>query len=205
QTVNVTNITYKNKTVYNYGPDLTVVNQYSSRPIQKLKLERQANVDVPAAAKSGGLIKVQGNALAVAAPARINKPGQQAAQKKGKGAEQFQAGATASPAGALTSPTAGAAFPEKGKHKGKAGEQGQPGAVTSPMTSPGTAASPNVAPEHGKPGKGRRAEQFGATPPATGATAAPEGAAAPGGKRKGIERGYQPTPGGATSPTENLN
>src|SRR5437879_13600416 len=27
QTVNVTNITYKNKTVYNYGPDLTVVNK----------------------------------------------------------------------------------------------------------------------------------------------------------------------------------
>src|SRR6266404_1437933 len=65
QTVNVTNITYENKTVYNYGPDLDTVNQYSSRPIQKLKLERQANVDVTAAAKSGGLTKVQGNALVV--------------------------------------------------------------------------------------------------------------------------------------------
>src|SRR5207245_5672893 len=73
QTVNVTNITYKNKTVYNYGPDLNVVNQYSSRPIQKLKLEREANIDITAAAKSGGLMKVQGNALMVAAPTTIKK------------------------------------------------------------------------------------------------------------------------------------
>jgi hypothetical protein len=73
QTVNVTNITYKNKTVYNYGPDLNTVNQFSSRPIQKLKLERQANVDVATAAKSGGLTKVQGNTLVVAAPQEIKK------------------------------------------------------------------------------------------------------------------------------------
>lgn len=79
QTVNVTNITYKNKTVYNYGPDLTVVNQYSSRPIQKLKLERQANVDFSVAAKSGGLNKVQGNALVVSAPARMTRPAKQIA------------------------------------------------------------------------------------------------------------------------------
>ncbi len=76
QTVNVTNITYKNKTVYNYGPDVNVVNQYSSRPIQRLKLERQTNVDVSAAAKSGGLTKVQGNALVVAAPSKLTKPAQ---------------------------------------------------------------------------------------------------------------------------------
>src|SRR6266481_5159001 len=79
QTVNVTNITYKNKTVYNYGPDLNVVNQYSSRPIQKLKLERQANVDVTAAAKSGGLMKVQGNSLMVGAPTTIKKSAKQIA------------------------------------------------------------------------------------------------------------------------------
>jgi hypothetical protein len=73
QTVNVTNITYKNKTVYNYGPDLNTVNQFSSRPVQQLKLERQSNVDVGAAAKSFGLTKVQGNQLVVAAPQEINK------------------------------------------------------------------------------------------------------------------------------------
>src|ERR1700724_108019 len=79
QTVNVTNITYKNKTVYNYGPDVNLVNQYSSRPIQRLKLERQTNVDVSGAAKSGGLTKVQGNALVVAAPSKLNKPAKEIA------------------------------------------------------------------------------------------------------------------------------
>src|SRR6202045_1640100 len=79
QTVNATNITYKNKTVYNYGPDPNVVNQYSSRPIQKLKVERQTNVDFSAAAKSGGLTKVQGNALVVAAPTKMTRPFKQIA------------------------------------------------------------------------------------------------------------------------------
>jgi hypothetical protein len=75
QTVNVTNITYKNKTVYNYGPDLNTVNQFSSRPVQQLKLDRQSNVDLGAASKSGGLTKVQGNQLVVAAPQEIKKAG----------------------------------------------------------------------------------------------------------------------------------
>jgi len=79
QTVNVTNITYNNKTVYNYGPDINVVNERSSRPIQRLRLERQENVDVTAAAKSGGITKVQGNNLVVAAPMKISKPAQAAA------------------------------------------------------------------------------------------------------------------------------
>jgi hypothetical protein len=79
QTVNVTNITYQNNTVYNYGPDINVVNQYSSRPIQRLKLERQQNVDLSAAAKTGGMSKVQGNALVVAAPQKLTKPANPAA------------------------------------------------------------------------------------------------------------------------------
>ena len=280
QTVNVTNITYKNKTVYNYGPDLTVVNQYSSRPIQKLRLERQANVDVTAAAKSGSLTKVQGNALIVAAPMKINKPAKEIApptvktkvadakvekgwsgvdpnaqaqikekiktenpknippptaggnaaaaagasasvspgtsvapgmapiekgKHKGKGAEQFQAGATTTPAGALTSPTTSPAFPERGKKKSKLGEQAQSGASLAPMESPGAAASPYT-PEYGKPGKGKRGERFGGTPPPTGPTAGPEGVTAPEGKQKGFERqNVGPTPGGAASPGENFN
>lgn len=282
QTVNVTNITYKNKTVYNYGPDLNTVNQYSSRPIQKLKLERQANVDVTAAAKSGGLTKVQGNALVVAAPMKINKSAKQIAPPavKTKVAEakvehgwsvagdanaQTQlkekiktqdlkkvppptaGGNAAAAAGAngSVSPSAslapGMAPVEKGKHKGKAGGQIQPGTATSPITSPSVATSPGIAPEYGKPGKGKRAEKFGGTPPptgpiaspegiasplgapeygkpskgkrdeqfggtpATGATPGPEGVTAPEGKRKGLERGYQPTPGGAAGPGENFN
>ena len=274
QTINVTNITYKNKTVYNYGPDLNVVNQYSSRPIQKLKLEQQTNVDVAAAAKSGGLTKVQGNALIVAAPKTINKPAQlpsppavktkieqpklekgwsvagdanaqtqlkekikaqdlkkvpppapggaaatgagasvspaasrapgMAPVEKGKGkqkgraVEQLQPGATVSPAGPLSTPAASPAFPERGKGRGRPGEQVQPGAASTPMMSPSAVTSPSGASEYGKPGKGRRGEQF-VQPSQT-----PEGVTAPEGKRKGFERGYQATPG-ATSPTENLN
>ena len=79
QTVNVTNITYKNKVVYNYGPDYNVLSAHSSRPIQRLRLEREANVDVTAAAKSGGLTKVQGDRLVVGAPMTIRKPATQIA------------------------------------------------------------------------------------------------------------------------------
>ena len=79
QTVNVTNITYKNKTVYNYGPDVNVVNRVSTRPVQRLRLDREQNADVSAAAKSGGLTKVQGDRLVVAAPARIARSARQVA------------------------------------------------------------------------------------------------------------------------------
>jgi hypothetical protein len=79
QTVNVTNITYENNVVYNYGPDYNVVSARSSRPIQRLHLEREGNVDVTAAAKSGGLTKVQGDRLVVGAPMRIKKSAAQIA------------------------------------------------------------------------------------------------------------------------------
>jgi len=78
-TVNVTNITYQNNVVYNYGPDYNVLSARSSRPIQRLRLEREANVDVTAAAKSGGLTKVQGDKLVVGAPMTIKKPAAQIA------------------------------------------------------------------------------------------------------------------------------
>ena len=79
QTVNVTNITYKNNVVYNYGPDYNVVSARSSRPIQRLRLEREANVNVTAAVKSGGLTKVQGDKLVVGAPLKIKKSAAQIA------------------------------------------------------------------------------------------------------------------------------
>lgn len=78
QTVNVTNITYKNKTVYNYGPNIDVVNKTSTRPIQRLRLERQQNVDFSTAAKSGDLTKVQGDKLMVGAPMHVKKSAQAA-------------------------------------------------------------------------------------------------------------------------------
>jgi uncharacterized protein DUF6600 len=70
-TVNVTNITVQNNIVYNYGPDYAVVNRYSSRPIQRLTIERQAPTNLSTAVKSGTLTKVQGNRLLVAAPQKL--------------------------------------------------------------------------------------------------------------------------------------
>jgi Family of unknown function (DUF6600) len=72
-TVNVTNITVQNNVVYNYGPDFNVVNRYSSRPIQRLTIERQAPANLTTAVKSGTLTKVQGNKLLVAAPQKLAK------------------------------------------------------------------------------------------------------------------------------------
>jgi hypothetical protein len=72
-TVNVTNITVQNNVVYNYGPNFDVVNQYSSRPIQRLTIERETPANLSTAVKSGTLTKVQGNKLMLAAPARIAK------------------------------------------------------------------------------------------------------------------------------------
>ena len=73
-TVNVTNITVQNNVVYNYGPDYDLLSSRSSRPIQRLKLERQQSGDLSAAAKSGALTKVQGDKLLVGAPTKISKP-----------------------------------------------------------------------------------------------------------------------------------
>src|SRR5207245_7656935 len=116
--------------------------------------------------------------------------------RKGKAAQQFQTGATATPGGALTSPTTSPAFPERGKKKGKLGEQAQPGASLAPTESPGAAVSPYT-PEYGKPGKGKRDEKLGGTPPPTGPPAGPEGVSAPEREHKGLERqNGGPTPSG---------
>jgi hypothetical protein len=72
-TVNVTNIIVQNNVVYNYGPDYNVVSSYSTRPIQRLTIERQSAADLSVAARSGALTKVQGNKLLVAAPPRLVK------------------------------------------------------------------------------------------------------------------------------------
>jgi hypothetical protein len=72
-TVNVTNITVQNNVVYNYGPNYEVLSAHSNRPIQRLSIERQSAANLSAAAKSGGLTKVQGNKLVVAAPPRFAK------------------------------------------------------------------------------------------------------------------------------------
>ncbi len=81
KTVNVTNITYTNSTVYNYGPDYNTLSRYSSRPIQRLTLQRESNVDPAAAVRSRSLMKVQGDKLVVAAPQQLQKPATKVAPK----------------------------------------------------------------------------------------------------------------------------
>jgi hypothetical protein len=73
-TVNVTNITVQNNVVYNYGPDYNALSARSSRPIQRLTIQREQNVDLSTAAKSGGLTRVQGDKLLIGAPTKINRP-----------------------------------------------------------------------------------------------------------------------------------
>jgi uncharacterized protein DUF6600 len=211
QTVNVTNITYKNKTVYNYGPDVNVVNRYSSRPIQKLKLERQANVDVSAAAKSGGLTKVQGNALVVAAPTRLNKPAKEIAPPtvKTKIAQpKIEKGwSEAGDANAQTQ------LKEKLKTQdlknvppptlggGAAKASAAPNASLAPGQSPapGMSASPF---EKGK-GKGKNknkaAEEMQTASPGAATSPGTSPAVPEGGKKKN-KRGQQGQPGAMTSP-----
>src|SRR5438128_739405 len=79
-TVNVTNITYNNSVVYNYGPDYAVISRYSTRPIQRLKLER-TSVDPLQAVKAGNVTKVQGDKLVLAAPMKLQKANTQIAPK----------------------------------------------------------------------------------------------------------------------------
>jgi hypothetical protein len=73
-TVNVTNITVNNTTVINNGPDLTRVNQFSTRPIPRLTLQRETNINNEIAGHRGNLNRVNGNTLMVAAPAVKRSP-----------------------------------------------------------------------------------------------------------------------------------
>lgn len=81
KTVNVTNITYNNSQVYNYGPDYNTLSRYSTRPIQKLTLQRETNADPLAAARSKSLMKVEGDKLVIAAPQQFQKPSKPIAPK----------------------------------------------------------------------------------------------------------------------------
>lgn len=74
KTVNVTNITYSNSTYSNYGPDYNTLSRYSTRPIQRLTLQRETNADLNAAVQSKSLTKVQGDRLIVAAPQVFQRP-----------------------------------------------------------------------------------------------------------------------------------
>lgn len=81
RTVNVTNITYRDNQVYSYGPDYNTLNRYSTRPIQRLSLQRETSVDPIAAVRSRSLMKVQGDRLVIAAPQTLQKPAASLAPK----------------------------------------------------------------------------------------------------------------------------
>jgi len=65
QTTNVTNITYNNMTVVNEGPNYDEMRTQSREPMQRLRLERNASVDVNVEAPRP---LVQGETVIVAAP-----------------------------------------------------------------------------------------------------------------------------------------
>src|SRR6266436_9935720 len=65
QTTNVTNITYKNTTVVNEGPNYDEVRAQSREPMQRFRLERNASVDVNVEAPRP---LVQGETVIVTAP-----------------------------------------------------------------------------------------------------------------------------------------
>ncbi|MEO5753929.1 MAG: DUF6600 domain-containing protein, partial [Chthoniobacterales bacterium] len=82
RTVNVTNITYSNSIVYNYGPDYNRLNQYSTRPIQRLSLQRETTVGANfGGGRKTNFNQVSGNTLRVVAPS-IQKSEQQIAPKQ---------------------------------------------------------------------------------------------------------------------------
>jgi hypothetical protein len=207
-TVNVTNITVQNNVVYNHGPDYNTLSSYSSRPIQRLKLERQSSADLSAAAKTGALTKVQGDKLLVAAPQKLNKAPAGAAPPKVKAkvaqpkiergwagvankAEVEQKIKTENPKN-IPPPTGGAA---KGRAKGEASPGvTAPTAAGSPVASPGAAGSP-IEKGTGRGRPGREAEP--------GVTATPGAAQSPAALGTPTERGKKPErPGRPGKPTE---
>ena len=203
QTVNVTNITVQNNVVYNYGPDYNTLSARSSRPIQRLNIERQTNVNLSAAAKSGGLTKVQGNKLMVGAPNKINKPAQGIAPLRVKTkvaqpkvehgwagvpneAQLKQKIKTENPKN-IPPPTGAAATGQAAGGVSPAGTAATTPTSPAPGRAPGVAASPAVSASPTTPavsatpferGKGKGRGRPGPSPPA-GAVASPTAAGAP--------------------------
>jgi hypothetical protein len=227
-TVNVTNITVQNNVVYNYGPDYNVLNAHSSRPIQRLTIERETGANLSAAAKSGALTKVQGNKLLVAAPNKLTKapPGIAPPAVKAKvaqpkvehgwagvpnQAELKQKIKTENPKN-IPPPTRAAERPV-GSAPAAIGESPPAAGGARPLVSPGprgkpgrvlpgaTAAPAGISPspfERGKAKPGARPQ-----PGLTGTPAGPAGLSPSPferGKRPGKPGGRPPLPGATTSP-----
>src|SRR5439155_16619407 len=65
QTTNVTNITYKNTTIVNEGPNYDEMRSISREPVQRYRLERNVNVDLSVGQARP---EIRGESIVVAAP-----------------------------------------------------------------------------------------------------------------------------------------
>ena len=203
-TVNVTNITVQNNVVYNYGPDYNVLSARSSRPIQRLTIERQPGTNLSVAAKSGALTKVQGGKLMVAAPNKINKPAQGIAPPKVKtkvAQPKLEHGWSGVPNEAQLKQKIKTENPKNIPPPTRAAATGQPPTGISPAVPPASIASPApTAPVTG-PAKGKRPGRPGALEkpagtPAGIASPAPTAPTTPFERR----RGRRPQPGVTEAP-----
>ena len=211
QTVNVTNITYTNSTVYNYGPDYNTLSRYSTRPIRRMTLERDANVDLSVAVKTKDLTKVQGDKLIVAAPLTLQKPTKPIAPKIVK--EKIVKPTFEHGWGGVSDPKTQAELKQKMKSEDP---KKVPPPTIKPRENAETAQSPaGASPAVAAPGTTPAMAASPANPAATVAPAASASPAAltPPGKRKN-ERGEKPTtpalspsssiaPGTIPAPTRN--
>jgi len=221
-TVNVTNITVQNNIVYNYGPDYTVVNRYSSRPIQRLTVERQTSTDLTTAVKSGTLTKVQGNKLLVAAPqklakaaptakppavkAKVTQPkierGWKGVPNKAELEQKIKAEnpknvppPTRAAAREAGSPAPGPGTSPAGAERGPAGTPGPRGRAG--RTEPGATAAPSLGES---PSTGR--VRPGVTPRSSGPREGVSPAPFERGRERGRPGGRSPAPGAAAGQTE---
>jgi Family of unknown function (DUF6600) len=190
--VNVTNITYSNSTVYNYGPDYNQLSQRSTRPIQRLTLERQTNVAAGAAIQPGAVMKVESGKLIVAAPMKVNKAPPTVAPKVVKAKipqPKLETGWSG-----ISDPNAKAQLQQKMKAEDAkkvppANAQPTPGAAGGKAPSPAPTAAPAITPVGS-------AAPTQAASPATSPVTSPVPASPPTGKGKG--RGAQRVQPGAT-------
>jgi hypothetical protein len=218
-TVNVTNITVQNNVVYNYGPDYNTLSSYSSRPIQRLKIERGSSADLSAAAKTGALTKVQGDRLMVAAPQRFSKAAAGVAPPKVKAKvaqPKIEKGWTGVANEAQLKQKIKTENPKNIPPPTRAAARTSPAGTLAPAgsASPAVSAAPaaSVAPfERGKgKGKGRQPQPGLTGTPGVAPTGSPAGTATPfeRGKRPG-KPGRQPQPGltgtPGTTPAEGIS
>ena len=211
RTVNVTNITYNNGLVYNYGPDYGTLSAYSVRPIQRLRLER-ANIDPIQAVKMGNVTKVEGNKLVLAAPMKLQKAPAQMAPPKLKG--KIEQPKLEKGWANVTDPGTKARLVQKFKSENPKnipkpnippkGSTNAAANLNAPNAGPGAAVPPGGSPFQGK-GKGKGEKfQTQAGQPAAPATSAGQGLAPVGKGKKNKGERFESQPGIApgSSPPE---